>query len=120
MYPNNFLRTNTIFGVASAAGLLAALLYALGVLINPFIPNDSVFKEGTLLRAATYVVMGAIVGWFASRHRRLVEELQVTGHDAGAPIDLKRNGTRFESNRSWPRADLPAWIRRVGMFLVSS
>jgi GGDEF domain-containing protein len=64
-------------GVGSAAGLLAALLYALGVLINPFIPNDSVFKEGTLLRAATYVVMGAIVGWFASRHRRLVEELQV-------------------------------------------
>lgn len=61
----------------AGAGLLAAGLYAAGVLINPLVQSASVLKEGTLLRAVTYVAMGALVGWFASRHRQLVAELRV-------------------------------------------
>src|SRR6184192_4209754 len=54
----------------TGAGLLAA-----GVIINPHVPATTVLTEGTLLRAATYVAIGALVGWFASGHRLLVGEL---------------------------------------------
>ena len=63
--------------VGSGAGLLAAGLFAAGGLINPSVQSTHVLTEGTLLRAGTYVAMGALVGWFALRHRQLVAELRV-------------------------------------------
>src|SRR5437868_568356 len=61
----------------TGAGLLAAGLFAAGVIINPHVPATTVLTEGTLLRAATYVAIGALVGWFASGHRLLVGELRL-------------------------------------------
>jgi GGDEF domain-containing protein len=58
-------------------GVLATMLYALGVAINPRIPTSSLATEGTLVRAATFVTIGALIGWFAARHRRMVTELRI-------------------------------------------
>ena len=63
--------------IGAGAGLLAAGLYAAGVLLNPVVHASVVLREGTLLRAVTYVAIGALVGWFGSRHRQLVAELRV-------------------------------------------
>src|SRR5438874_8353383 len=35
---------------------------------QPSVPAANVLTEGTLLRAATYVAIGGLVGWFASCH----------------------------------------------------
>ena len=60
-----------------AAGLLATVLYAVGVLINPHIQSSEVLREGTLTRAFTYVTIGGLIGWFASRNRAMLDELRV-------------------------------------------
>jgi diguanylate cyclase (GGDEF)-like protein len=63
------------FGVVG--GLLGAGLYAVGVVANPHLPSSDVPTAPTLLRAITFVAMGALIGWFAETHRRMVEELTV-------------------------------------------
>jgi diguanylate cyclase (GGDEF)-like protein len=60
-----------------AAGLLATVLYAGGVLVNPHIAPAEVLREGTITRAVTYVTIGALIGWFASRNRAMLDELRV-------------------------------------------
>lgn len=69
------LAGGTWFGVGG--GALAAVLYMVGVAVNPHIPTSSLQTEGTLVRAATYVAMGGLVGWFAARHRQMVAELRI-------------------------------------------
>src|SRR5262249_36120501 len=32
---------------------------------------------GTFVRAATYITIGALIGWFAARHRQMVSELRI-------------------------------------------
>ena len=63
------------FGVG--AGLLATVLYAAGVLINPNIAGNEVLRLGTVTRAITYVTIGGLIGWFASRNRDMLDELRV-------------------------------------------
>ncbi len=63
--------------VGVAAGVLAAGLYCLGVVVHPGIPSAEVLTAGTLVRLLTFSGTGALVGWFASDHRRLVEELRI-------------------------------------------
>jgi diguanylate cyclase (GGDEF)-like protein len=63
------------FGIA--AGLLATTLYTAGVLINPHIAGIEVLRLGTVTRAITYVTIGGLIGWFASRNRSMLDELRV-------------------------------------------
>ena len=63
--------------IGVAAGLLATALYATGVVINPHIQSHEVLREGTLTRAFTYVTIGGLIGWFASRNRAMLDELRV-------------------------------------------
>ncbi|HEY7149677.1 MAG TPA: GGDEF domain-containing protein [Gaiellaceae bacterium] len=63
------------FGVA--AGILATTLYAAGVLINPHIAPAEVLRLGTVTRAITYVTIGGLIGWFASRNRSMLDEMRV-------------------------------------------
>jgi diguanylate cyclase (GGDEF)-like protein len=59
-----------------AAGALADLLYALGIVINPHIPSASVLSTATGIRFITYALMGALIGWFAQNNRYLIERLR--------------------------------------------
>jgi len=63
--------------VGASAGLLAAGLYAAGVLINPHVPSSQVPTMPTLIRAITFIAIGALIGWFAETHRRMVAELSI-------------------------------------------
>jgi diguanylate cyclase (GGDEF)-like protein len=63
--------------LGAAAGLLATVLYAGGVVLNPHIQSHEVLREGTLTRALTYVTIGGLIGWFASRNRAMLDELRV-------------------------------------------
>jgi len=63
--------------LGGGGGALAAVLYMVGVAVNPHIPNSSLRTEGTLVRAATYIAIGALIGWFATRHRQMVAELRI-------------------------------------------
>src|SRR5207244_11789336 len=69
------LAGGTWFGVGG--GALAAVLYMVGVAVNPHIPTSSLPTEGTLVRAATYIAIGGLIGWFATRHRQMVAELRI-------------------------------------------
>jgi diguanylate cyclase (GGDEF)-like protein len=60
------------------SGLLASGLYALGVALNPAVPTAAqIVSMTTPIRLLTYTSMGALIGWFASRDRELVERLRV-------------------------------------------
>jgi GGDEF domain-containing protein len=55
-----------------AAGLLATLLYAVGVVINPHIPPSDVPTVATAIRMISFVSVGAMIGHFAAANRRLM------------------------------------------------
>jgi diguanylate cyclase (GGDEF)-like protein len=59
------------------AGVMATGLYIAGVLLNTRVPSAELLTAGTITRGFTYVTIGALIGWFASRHRALVDELRV-------------------------------------------
>jgi hypothetical protein len=63
--------------VGAAAGAVATVLYVAGVLVNENIPSNELLTTGTLTRGLTYVTIGALIGWFASRNRSMVDELRV-------------------------------------------
>jgi diguanylate cyclase (GGDEF)-like protein len=61
-----------------AAGLLAAVLFAIAVALNPSVPTvTQILSFTTPIRLLTYTSMGALIGWFAARDRELVERLQI-------------------------------------------
>jgi GGDEF domain-containing protein len=59
-----------------AAGTIGAALYALAAVLNPHISADAL-TIGTAIRLVNYCSTGALIGWFASRNRRLVDELRI-------------------------------------------
>ncbi len=63
--------------VGALAGSAATAMYALGVVINPYIPPTEVITVSTAIRFVTYTGMGVLIGWFASNNRALVERLRV-------------------------------------------
>ena len=69
------LATGPVLG--AVAGVLAAALYMLGVLLNPHIPSTEVLTLSTIIRLVTYTACGALIGWFAQDNRRLLERLQM-------------------------------------------
>jgi diguanylate cyclase (GGDEF)-like protein len=63
--------------LGAAGGVVATCLYVMAVLINPDMPSHEILTGGTFTRLATYVTIGALIGWFAQRNRQMVSELQV-------------------------------------------
>jgi diguanylate cyclase (GGDEF)-like protein len=63
--------------IGAAAGALATTLYVAGVLINTHVPSHEILTAGTITRGVTFVTIGALIGWFASRNRSMVDELRV-------------------------------------------
>jgi diguanylate cyclase (GGDEF)-like protein len=63
--------------LGAAAGVGATCLYVGAVLANPNVPSHEVLSAGTFTRLATFVTIGALIGWFAERNRAMVAELRV-------------------------------------------
>jgi diguanylate cyclase (GGDEF)-like protein len=63
--------------LGAAAGVGATCLYVLAVLLNPNMPSHEILSAGTFTRLATYVTIGALIGWFAERNAAMVSELRV-------------------------------------------
>jgi diguanylate cyclase (GGDEF)-like protein len=68
------LATDALGG--ALAGLFAAGLYALDVVIDPRIPAREALTSATGIRAFTFAAVGALVGLYAARNRRLVDGLR--------------------------------------------
>src|SRR3712207_5846415 len=60
-----------------AGGMLATALYAVGVLLSPKLPTSEIATLGTAFRLASFVAVGALIGWFASTNRSLMAELRL-------------------------------------------
>jgi diguanylate cyclase (GGDEF)-like protein len=58
-------------------GLLATVLYALGIVLNAELPSTDVATVSTVVRLVTFTGIGLLIGWFAQSHRTLVDDLRV-------------------------------------------
>jgi diguanylate cyclase (GGDEF)-like protein len=58
------------------AGVIAAAVYALAIVLTPRLPTADVFTAGTVIRLVTYSSCGVLVGWFANEHRSHVGQLR--------------------------------------------
>jgi diguanylate cyclase (GGDEF)-like protein len=63
--------------MGAAAGGAATILYVAGVLLNANIPSTEVLTGSTVIRGLTYVSIGALIGFFASRNRAMLDELRI-------------------------------------------
>ena len=63
--------------LGATAGAVATGLYVAGVLINSHMPSHELLTTGTITRGVTYITIGALIGWFASHNRAMVNELRV-------------------------------------------
>jgi diguanylate cyclase (GGDEF)-like protein len=61
----------------AAAGVTATAFYTVGIVINPHIATSQVMTAGSIVRLITYSSMGALVGWFATHHRDLSDQLRI-------------------------------------------
>jgi diguanylate cyclase (GGDEF)-like protein len=60
------------------AGLLASVLFTVGVALNPAVPTATqILSITTPIRVVTYTSIGALIGWFAAHDRELVARLQL-------------------------------------------
>jgi diguanylate cyclase (GGDEF)-like protein len=64
-------------GLGASAGVAATTFYVAGVLINQHMPSHELLTMGTVTRGVTFVTIGALIGWFASHNRAMVDELRV-------------------------------------------
>jgi diguanylate cyclase (GGDEF)-like protein len=66
--------TNELVG--ALAGVLATALYVGSVVAAPKIAPTHALTSASLIRLIAYVAVGALIGFFASRNRQLVERLR--------------------------------------------
>jgi diguanylate cyclase (GGDEF)-like protein len=59
----------------AAAGLVASALYVAAVVVTPQMASTGVLTWSSMIRAVTYTSAGALLGWYATRNRRLLGEL---------------------------------------------
>lgn len=59
------------------AGAIASTLFTCGVLVNPGISPHEILSVTTPIRFVTFTCVGALIGWFSSRDRALVEQLRI-------------------------------------------
>lgn len=64
-------------GLGAVGGVFATGLYMSGILLNPHIPPTDLLTLSTTIRGVTFIGIGALLGVFASRNRRLVAELRI-------------------------------------------
>lgn len=57
------------------AGLLAAALWVVGVLLTPRLPAAEVLTISTVIRCVTFSASGMLIGGFAATNRRLIARL---------------------------------------------
>jgi diguanylate cyclase (GGDEF)-like protein len=62
--------------VGALAGVLATGLYAISVVLAPRIAPSQALTSASLIRLVAYVAVGALIGFFASRNRQLVDRLR--------------------------------------------
>lgn len=58
--------------VGALGGILATALYALAILINPHVSPAEIPTEATAIRLVTFVMVGLMIGYFASTTRTLL------------------------------------------------
>ena len=58
--------------VGALGGVLATALYAIGIVINPHVPPADIPTEATAIRLVTFVLVGLLIGYFASTTRTLL------------------------------------------------
>ncbi len=64
------------------AGVLATSLYVLAVELAPAVPSAQALTGATAIRLITFTVVGALMGFYASRNRQLVTRLRdLAGRD---------------------------------------
>ncbi len=61
----------------ACAGTVATALYALGTVLNHAVPTSELVTVSAPVRLVNYIVIGAVLGWFASRYRGANAELQI-------------------------------------------
>jgi diguanylate cyclase (GGDEF)-like protein len=59
----------------AAAGLVASALYVVAVVVTPQMPTADVLTWSSVIRGVTYTSVGALLGWYAARNRKLLAEL---------------------------------------------
>ena len=62
--------------VGIAGGLLAAVLYALAIVVTPALPVREVLTVATAIRLVTFSSVGGLIGWVADQHRRDLSRLR--------------------------------------------
>ena len=62
--------------LGALGGMFATLLYVVAVFASPRIPQSSILTLSTLVRFASFVAVGALIGYFAKEHRDLVGRLR--------------------------------------------
>jgi diguanylate cyclase (GGDEF)-like protein len=60
-----------------AAGVGAAGLYSLAIVLNPQVPSREIATAGSGIRLVTFTIVGLLLGWFSRQNRTLVHELQI-------------------------------------------
>jgi diguanylate cyclase (GGDEF)-like protein len=58
------------------AGVFGAGLYLLAIELTPRVPTTTALTSATGIRLVTYTLVGALIGFYASRNRQLVERLR--------------------------------------------
>ena len=68
--------------LGALAGIAATSLYAAAVILAPAVPSAQALTAATAIRLVTFTVVGALMGFYASRNRRLVDRLRdLAGRD---------------------------------------
>jgi diguanylate cyclase (GGDEF)-like protein len=61
----------------ATAGVVATALYTVAVVANANLPTLDLLTVSTPIRLVTYVLTGALIGWFAEQNRELIDRLEV-------------------------------------------
>jgi diguanylate cyclase (GGDEF)-like protein len=63
--------------LGALAGVIAALLYAASVSVNPLIQSAQLVTISAPIRLITFSTCGMLVGWFAHQNRDLIQRFEV-------------------------------------------
>jgi GGDEF domain-containing protein len=63
--------------IGGAAAAVATAMYTTGVVVNPAIPRSEILTAGTAVRFVTFMTVGVVTGYFATRNRQLLAELEL-------------------------------------------